>query len=71
MKTEIAPEAGDCTETQQRWKQLGDLALSKGLISLAEECALNASDLSGLLLMYTSAGNKEGIVKLAELVSVV
>ena len=34
----------------------GDLALSNGDIALAEQCAQRSADLSGLLLLYTSAG---------------
>jgi len=67
MQKEIVPKvAPDDTETQSRWKQLGDLALSNGDLALAEKCAQNASDFSGLLLMYTSSGNAEGIAELLE-----
>jgi coatomer subunit beta' len=36
-------------------------------LELAEECLLQAKDLSGLLLLYSSLGYAEGIEKLASL----
>ena len=34
---------------------------------MAEECLLQATDLSGLLLLYSSLGDAEGITKLASM----
>ena len=53
------------TESQSKWKRLGDLALSQGSIDLAQQCAERSGDLSGQLLLYASSGNKEGVKKLA------
>lgn len=36
-------------------------------LEMAEECLLQAKDLSGLLLLYSSLGDAEGIEKLASL----
>lgn len=36
-------------------------------LEMAEACLKNAMDLSGLLLLYSSLGNAEGIVELASL----
>jgi coatomer subunit beta' len=55
----------ESTEMQSKWRRLGDLALSNGDIALAEQCAKRSADLSGLLLLYTSAGNKPGMQELA------
>ncbi|CAM5998694.1 unnamed protein product [Sphagnum balticum] len=55
----------DSTDGQSRWRRLGDLALSQGDLKLAQYCASHSGDLSGLLLLYTSAGNKEGVMSLA------
>jgi coatomer subunit beta' len=55
----------DSTEYQSKWKRLGDLALHYGDIALAQSCAEKADDLSGLLLLYSSSGNKDGMLKLA------
>ncbi|KAF1774270.1 G-protein beta WD-40 repeat [Phytophthora cactorum] len=50
-------------ETQHKWKQLGDLALNDCQLALAEDCALRADDFSLLLILYTSRGDKEGLVQ--------
>mmetsp|Transcript_5141 Transcript_5141/g.4631 ORF Transcript_5141/g.4631 Transcript_5141/m.4631 type:complete len:986 (-) Transcript_5141:43-3000(-) len=52
-------------ESNNRWRRLGDLALFSGNIELAKTCALLSNDLSGLLLLYTSSGDKDGMIKLA------
>ena len=54
----------DSTDAQSKWKRLGDLALHYGNIELAQSCAEKAEDLSGLMLLYSSAGNKEGMKSL-------
>lgn len=68
MREEIAPKsAADVSaDIASKWKQLGDLALSRGNVNLAEECAVNASDLSSLLLIYSSTGNQRGLRDLFE-----
>lgn len=55
----------DSTEYQSKWRRLGDLALGNGKLDLAEECAKKSADLSGLLLLYSSSGNKAGMEALA------
>nr|CAB3468287.1 unnamed protein product [Digitaria exilis] len=60
---EIAVEA----RSESKWKQLGELAMSTGKLEMAEECLLQATDLSGLLLLYSSFGDAEGITKLASM----
>ncbi|PWZ20311.1 Coatomer subunit beta'-2 [Zea mays] len=52
-------------QSESKWKQLGELAMSNGKLEMAEECLLHAMDLSGLLLLYSSLGDAEGINKLA------
>jgi coatomer subunit beta' len=54
-------------QSESKWKQLEELAISTGKLELAEECLLDAMDLSGLLLLYSSIGDAEGITKLASL----
>mmetsp|Transcript_5278 Transcript_5278/g.8945 ORF Transcript_5278/g.8945 Transcript_5278/m.8945 type:complete len:1029 (-) Transcript_5278:226-3312(-) len=67
MRDDIIPSGmANDVETQARWKQLGDLALSRGNLKLAEQCALSADDFSGLLLMYSSSGNLTGITDLLQ-----
>ncbi|KAI7817585.1 coatomer WD associated region-domain-containing protein [Gamsiella multidivaricata] len=59
----IAREA----DSEPKWKMLGDCAMDKWRINLAEECFVHAADLSGLLLIYTSSGNAVGMKRLAEM----
>ena len=51
-------------DIQFKWKQLGDLALMCGEMELSKDCAEKANDLSGLLLMYTSYGDRASIEQL-------
>lgn len=60
---EIATEA----QSEAKWKQLGQLAMSIGKLQMAEECLTHAMDLSGLLLLYSALGDAEGISKLVSL----
>ncbi|RHX99140.1 hypothetical protein DYB36_009999 [Aphanomyces astaci] len=55
------------TDTQHKWKQLGDLALNDGNYTLAEDCAVRSEDLSLLLLLYTSRGDRVKLAALAEM----
>lgn len=62
----IRKEDKDSMDTQNKWRKLGDLAMVKSDFALAEKCAWEAQDWSGLLLLYTSLGNAEGLLKLAQ-----
>jgi len=53
--------------SQQKWKQLADLALLECDFVTVEEAALKANDLSLLYLLYTSCNYKEGLQKLVAL----
>ncbi|KAK6153692.1 hypothetical protein DH2020_013331 [Rehmannia glutinosa] len=66
-KLEIAKEIATVAQSESKWKQLGELAMSTGMLEMAEECLKQANDLSGLLLLYSSLGNAEGITELASL----
>ena len=56
------------SESEQKWKQLGDAALNQQFdLQLAEECYLKSKDLGGLLLLYTSLCDQSGMAKLAEM----
>jgi coatomer subunit beta' len=54
------------SDSPTRWGSVADKALEAWDVKLAEECFLNAKDLGSLLLLYTSSGNKAGLVKLAK-----
>ena len=62
----IRKEDKDSMDTQNKWRKLGDLALVKSDFALAEKCAWEAQDWSGLLLLYTSLGDGAGLLKLAQ-----
>ncbi|KAE8680785.1 Coatomer subunit beta'-2 [Hibiscus syriacus] len=66
-KLDIAQEIAAQVQSESKWKQLGKLALSSGKLTMAEECMKHALDLSGLLLLYSSLGDAEGISRLASL----
>ncbi|GFZ04144.1 coatomer, beta' subunit [Actinidia rufa] len=66
-KLEVAKEIATGSQSESKWKQLGELAMSTGMLEMAEDCLKSAMDLSGLLLLYSSLGDAEGILKLASL----
>jgi coatomer subunit beta' len=48
------------SESEQKWKQLGDAALNLEFdLKLAEECMFRAKDLGGLLMLYTSTADAD------------
>ncbi|XP_071376187.1 coatomer subunit beta'-like [Centroberyx affinis] len=53
-------------ESEQKWKQLAELATAKSQFSLAQECLHQAQDYGGLLLLATASGNAAMVGKLAE-----
>ncbi|KAG5026055.1 hypothetical protein JHK86_021969 [Glycine max] len=66
-RLEVAKGIATEVHSESKWKQLGELAMSTGKLEMAEECLKQAMDLSGLLLLYSSLGDAEGISKLATL----
>ena len=66
LSSESSDEA-EGIDNSSKWRRLGDLALSSGDVKLAQSCAIRSGDLSGLLLLYAAAGNKEGMKELAVL----
>jgi coatomer subunit beta' len=66
-KLEAAMDIAKGSESEQKWKQLSDLALTNGRFDIAEQCMANAEDLSGLLLLYSSFGDAKGMERLAKL----
>nr|QEX51140.1 coatomer subunit beta'-1-like isoform X1 [Cymbidium ensifolium] len=66
-RLDIAKAIAFEAQSESKWKELGKLAMSSGKLELAEDCLSNAMDLSGLLLLYSSLGDAEGITRLASL----
>merc|ERR1711997_1315495 len=55
--------------SEDKWKQLAELATVKSEFSLAQECLHRAQDFGGLLLLATSSGNADMVAKLGETAS--
>lgn len=53
--------------SEGKWRMIAEKALSSWKVSLAEECFTKAGDLSALLLIYCSTGDRDGLQRLAEL----
>lgn len=53
-------------QSEQKWKQLAELAMSLCQFDLAQECLHNAQDFPGLLLLATSSGNAAMVAKLGQ-----
>lgn len=49
-----------------KWKKLGDLALSKWQVKLAQDCFWVAQDHASLLLLLSSSNNQKELARLAE-----
>lgn len=64
--TKIAHQLATEAQSEQKWKQLAELALAQGDFVLAQECLHNAQDFAGLLLLATSASNAAMVAKLAK-----
>jgi len=58
--SQLAKESG----SEQKWKQLAELATSKADFQLAQQCLHEAQDYGGLLLLATAAGNADMVEKL-------
>ncbi|XP_022653578.1 coatomer subunit beta'-like [Varroa jacobsoni] len=52
--------------TEQRWKQLAELALVQSQFGLAQRCLHQAQDFPGMLLLATSAGDANTVQQLAK-----
>merc|ERR1712025_1239013 len=72
-KFDLAIQLGDldCAYTlakesasEQKWKQLAELATSQAKFELAQQCLHEAQDHGGLLLLATAAGNADMVSKL-------
>lgn len=52
------------SQSEAKWKLVGDSALSNWKFSLAEECFHKAKDYNSLLLLYTSTANAKALTEL-------
>lgn len=60
-----ASELASVSDSEAKWRQLGELAFTAGDMQLSESCFNKSSDWSGLLMLYSAQGNAEGIANLA------
>jgi hypothetical protein len=58
---DIAVEIATQLRSEARWKQLGEMALADGRLPLAEKCLQQSMDMSGMMLMHSATGNREGM----------
>ncbi|CAM6121486.1 unnamed protein product [Calypogeia fissa] len=64
-RLDVAKAIAEEAQSESKWKQLGELAMSAGQIDVAKECLSHASDLSGLLLLYSALGDVKGLEELS------
>lgn len=64
-RLELALELADGSENEGKWRQLGELALSRGRLEVAEAAFNKAKDLGGLLLLQSSKGSAAELRALA------
>lgn len=62
---ELAKES----QSEAKWKQLAELAVRRCEFGLAQECLHQAQDFGGLLLLASSAGNRDMVGRLGEAAS--
>lgn len=51
---DVAQSIAVSLDSEVKWKQLGELAISSGRMSVAEQCLQYGKDFSGLLLLYSA-----------------
>ncbi|XP_072073253.1 putative coatomer subunit beta'-3 isoform X1 [Arachis hypogaea] len=56
-------------QSESKWKQMRELAMSNGRLDMAEDCLNHVMDLSELLPLYSSLEEAEGISKFVFLAS--
>lgn len=66
-KLEICYKIALELDHEQKWKLIGDSALSNWNYGLALECWKRANDLSSLFLLYQTSGNAQGLQEVAEM----
>ncbi|KAM3528510.1 hypothetical protein MY4038_005861 [Beauveria bassiana] len=62
---DIALELARAADVEHKWKTVGDAALAAWDVTLATECFTHAKDISSLLLLYSSTGDRDGLTQLA------
>ncbi|KAJ3115645.1 Coatomer subunit beta' [Phlyctochytrium bullatum] len=63
-KLNIAYDIAKEVDREDKWKVVGDAALSEWKFDVATECLMKANDIEGLLLLYQASGNVKGLKEL-------
>mmetsp|Transcript_1936 Transcript_1936/g.2994 ORF Transcript_1936/g.2994 Transcript_1936/m.2994 type:complete len:1036 (+) Transcript_1936:110-3217(+) len=63
---DVASEIASELDSEPKWRQLGELAMTGGQLTVAAQCLGRAKDYSGMLLMRSAMGDREGLGSLAE-----
>ena len=58
---ETASAIAETSSSEAKWKQLGELSMALGNFGILEKCLTMGKDLSGLLLYYSSTGDRAGM----------
>jgi len=58
---QVAKTIAEEQESSEKWRKVGDIALSRGMFTLAEECFEKSNDVNSLLLFYSSYGDEHGL----------
>lgn len=64
---QVPADEKNSIDTMSKWKKLSDAALKISDFELTEACSLSSDDFPGLLLLYSSVGNFEGMEQLAKM----
>ena len=63
---DTASSIAETSTSESKWKQLGELSMALGKFNILEKCLTQGKDLSGLLLYYSSTGNKLGMERVGQ-----
>lgn len=62
---DVAKNIAEEQDSSEKWRKVGDIALSRGQFTLAEQCFEKSNDFNSLLLFYSSYGDQESLIKMA------
>jgi coatomer subunit beta' len=65
-RVDEAHKIAEAQQSNEKWRKVGDIALSRGNFTMAEDCYLKSQDFNSLLLFYGSYGDAQGLIKLVK-----
>jgi len=60
-RVDEAHKIAEAQQSNEKWRKVGDIALSRGCFSMAENCYEKSQDFNSLLLFYSSYGDRDGL----------